>query len=264
MPSSTKVSAHTVRISSHLLTNCPARRTSASKRSNALGARRTVSPYEDKRRSSTATVNPPKEDRSQALRDMQRLLAEPSQRYVVGECDHRSSCVDCPPALLAPAVRALVSCPGVSMRWVREVDGRNARSGHGARAPGQQRCHALVAATNAGPVSESPSQICESESRTRNRSPEVISRRSSLRISAFGRSHVELRPSSLCGGTHRFREPLCVSEGWHSDILRSRTVRELRLSQEVDIGSSGEIACPQRFAELSSCEKNRCVLLHRS
>ena len=38
----------------------------------------------------------------------------------------------------------------------------------------------------------------------------------------------------------------------------------LRLIQEVDIGLSGEIAFPQRFAEPSRCEKNRCILLHRS
>ena len=55
-----------------------------------------------------------------------------------------------------------------------------------------------------------------------------------------GRGHSSWtgRWESAPADTQRFREPLYVPEGSHSDILRSRTVRELRPSQEVDIGSS--------------------------
>jgi hypothetical protein len=62
----------------------------------------------------------------------------------------------------------------------------------------------------------------------------------------------------------RFREPLRVSGGLDGDVLRPRTVRGVRLFQEVDGDPSAEITLDARLTQLSAHEKNRCVLSDES
>lgn len=59
--------------------------------------------------------------------------------------------------------------------------------------------------------------------------------------------------------THRFREPLHVSEDSNSDLLLLLILREVRLFQEVDIGSSTEIAVRAGLTQMSSHGENRYV-----
>jgi hypothetical protein len=59
-------------------------------------------------------------------------------------------------------------------------------------------------------------------------------------------------------------EPLHVFEGSPIDICRALTGRGMRLRQEVDIGSSAEVALAARLMQLSAHEKNRCVLRYES
>ena len=62
----------------------------------------------------------------------------------------------------------------------------------------------------------------------------------------------------------RFREPLHLSDGLNSDIRHPLVLREARVRQDVDIGSSAEVALGARFMQLSAHEKNRCVLRYES
>lgn len=59
---------------------------------------------------------------------------------------------------------------------------------------------------------------------------------------------------------HRFAQPLHVFEGSRSDISRPRIAGELRVRQELGIGSSAEVALGARLMQLSAHERNRCVL----
>jgi hypothetical protein len=58
----------------------------------------------------------------------------------------------------------------------------------------------------------------------------------------------------------RLEEPLHVFEGSRSDVVRRRSICEVRLLQEVDTGSSAETTVNARLIQLSAHEKNRCVL----
>jgi hypothetical protein len=60
--------------------------------------------------------------------------------------------------------------------------------------------------------------------------------------------------------SQRFKEPLHESERSRSDTVRPQIAGEVRLLQEVDIGSSAEVTLDARLTQLSAHEKNRCLL----
>lgn len=82
-----------------------------------------------------------------------------------------------------------------------------------------------------------------------------------MRVSALQRAQ-----SGATGGgfqavlMQRFGEPLHVFEGSPTEIRCALTDRQMRLRQEVDIGSSAEVALGARLMQLSAHGKNRCVL----
>jgi hypothetical protein len=72
------------------------------------------------------------------------------------------------------------------------------------------------------------------------------------------------RWATLFGPRRGFREPLHVSEDSNLDILRPLIVREVRLFQEVDSGSSSEITLRARLTPLSAHEKSAAFSLRQS
>lgn len=64
--------------------------------------------------------------------------------------------------------------------------------------------------------------------------------------------------------TQRFREPLHISDDSNGDILRPLILREARLRQEEDIGSSAEITVWVGLTQISCHGKNRCVFHQQS
>lgn len=134
-------------------------------------------------------------------------------------------------------------------RFAGQPDGRN-------RTQVCRGAHAHKSESHGRFVRASVRIFLESDEAGRCRRRVGTARRVALWFTDLPKTHALAIPTAR----QRLWEPLHVLEGSPNDVRCALSGRRIRLPQEVDIGPSAEVTLGARLMQLSTHEKNRCVL----